>query len=616
MIYFTKPSGRVKQANPVFAPPRASNWLASLAVIGLFASPAYGQTVDPNDQQPAVCTDEDRADGCVLLSPSEAFEGLSGDEPVAGIYEITFDNGDLAGQTFRVASDAEIIIGVDTKLTVLKPDGTPLLVDGVPMTIDYDGSTLGRQVSINTVRRAVGRQAGADAVSVIVGQASIAQGRGAVVKGQNSIAIGEGSSASTIIPEVFMEAAVPGVYQIVIENGPNAGTYRVQSSEAISIGQDSELVIVDSDGEATAETVTYDGSVAGRRARISTISNPMPATMPMPERRGRADEATAVGAYSNVQSHGGSAYGAGASVAGEGSVAIGRNARVGTAVRPAVPGLYNVVRPAYVAGTFASVSGTISGTTFVLTQNLEVPTTSAMDSPTITLPAGTKIDLTSRPTATSDGGTVPTSGDQTGTFAISYAAVTDTTITDVEGTIGENGLLTVTSPVTVEGLTVNTGQGINLAATGTVVIRSPVEAGGTVFSAANYGVAIGDEARVTGHRGIAIGAEVTAGANQIRIGRADQTDVRIGAYNLANINTNTNDIETNRAGIASAVAMANLPSVQGPKGGWSLALGSFDGETAIAGGINFDFRQIGTIKIGVASSGGETSGGIGFGMGF
>ena len=129
---------------------------------------------------------------------------------------------------------------------------------------------------------------------------------------------------------------------------------------------------------------------------------------------------------------------------------------------------------------------------------------------------------------------------------------------------------------------------------------------------AHRGVAIGNNAKVTGENGIAIGANAEAGANEIRIG-TNQSEVFIGPYDLGQI---SDDVETNRAGIASAVALANLPSVQGPDGGWSLALGSFDGETAVAGGINFDFRQIGTIKIGVASSGGETSAGVGFGMGF
>ena len=129
---------------------------------------------------------------------------------------------------------------------------------------------------------------------------------------------------------------------------------------------------------------------------------------------------------------------------------------------------------------------------------------------------------------------------------------------------------------------------------------------------AHRGVAIGNNAKVTGENGIAIGANAEAGANEIRIG-TNQSEVFIGPYDLGQI---SDDVETNRAGIATAVALSSLPSVQGPDGGWSLALGAFDGETAVAGGINFDFRQIGTIKIGVATSGGETSAGVGFGMGF
>ena len=155
------------------------------------------------------------------------------------------------------------------------------------------------------------------------------------------------------------------------------------------------------------------------------------------------------------------------------------------------------------------------------------------------------------------------------------------------------------------------------------------------------GTAIGAGAEVTGTDGIAIGRGVTAGENQIRIGAGDQTDVRIGAYdigtntrniatnlasintnsagiatNLASINTNRASIDTNRAGIATAVALASLPVINGARGGWSIAAGSFDSESAIAIGANFNVGQNATIRFGVSTSSGETSGAIGFGMGF
>ena len=130
--------------------------------------------------------------------------------------------------------------------------------------------------------------------------------------------------------------------------------------------------------------------------------------------------------------------------------------------------------------------------------------------------------------------------------------------------------------------------------------------------------------KVTGENGIAIGKGAEAGANQIRIGANTVTDVEVGKYNLATITTNIaagiaanrDDIEINRSGIAMSVALSNLPTVKGPKGGWSLALGSFESETAIAAGVHYNVGTNGTIKIGVANSSGGSSGGIGFGMGF
>ncbi|WP_424946899.1 YadA-like family protein [Candidatus Spongiihabitans sp.] len=159
----------------------------------------------------------------------------------------------------------------------------------------------------------------------------------------------------------------------------------------------------------------------------------------------------------------------------------------------------------------------------------------------------------------------------------------------------------------------------------------------------------GRKASVTGAGGIAIGAEVEAGENAIVIGtdahsveiggvdinavHTTLTDadtalgVRIGANtagiarnaddigaNTAGIARNADDIETNRSGIAMSVALAHLPTIKG--GGWGIAAGTFDSETAIAVGAHFEVQQNAFIKIGGASSGGETSFGVGFGKGW
>ncbi len=117
---------------------------------------------------------------------------------------------------------------------------------------------------------------------------------------------------------------------------------------------------------------------------------------------------------------------------------------------------------------------------------------------------------------------------------------------------------------------------------------------------------------------IATNAEgVAANAGGISTNAADiGTNAGNIATNTGNIANNSDDIDTNRSGVAMAVALAHLPLVNGEKGGWGIAAGSFDGESAVAIGVNFSVSDNASFKIGTASSGGETSFGIGFGMGF
>ena len=193
----------------------------------------------------------------------------------------------------------------------------------------------------------------------------------------------------------------------------------------------------------------------------------------------------------------------------------------------------------------------------------------------------------------------------------------------------------------------------------------PGSAGSTMSEPAENAVALGANSAVTGDNGVALGASanadangiaiggpavdadgnlvldddgnitgVTAGANQIVIGSSAHTSVEIGGIDLnaldrrattnaSNITTNTgniarnsDDIETNRAGIASAIALASLPVLPGGSGNWGIALGSFDSETAVAVGANWNVSDSSNIKVGISSSSGETSAGIGFGMRF
>lgn len=159
-----------------------------------------------------------------------------------------------------------------------------------------------------------------------------------------------------------------------------------------------------------------------------------------------------------------------------------------------------------------------------------------------------------------------------------------------------------------------------------------IGAGASVSGGSHNSVAIGQGATVTGANGIAIGRGATAAANQIRIG-GDQTDVRIGSYNLrgmeqsitanaaglrtnaARINGNADDIETNRAGVAMALSLGALPQFR-EGNSWGIAASTFESETAIAFGANFDMGADRVVRVGISSAGGETSGAVGFGMKF
>lgn len=180
-----------------------------------------------------------------------------------------------------------------------------------------------------------------------------------------------------------------------------------------------------------------------------------------------------------------------------------------------------------------------------------------------------------------------------------------------------------------------------------------IGAGASVNGGSHDSVAIGQGASVTGANGvaigqgagaaansIAIGRGVTAAADQIRIGGAAQTDVRIGRYelgtmdtrittnadgvranaaglrtNAARINDNADDIETNRAGVAMALSLGALPQFR-EGNSWGIAASTFESETAIAFGANFDLGANRVVRVGVSSAGGETSGAVGFGMKF
>ena len=470
MIYFTKPSGRVKQANPVFAPPSASNWLASLAVVGLFASPAFGQedtTNEMNDDQVADCGTDVRegevAGGCQLQYSSSNGPATPRIPPVmevpavAATYRLTI-NGIVYEATGAITPDGEPDV-----LTLETPQAVDTDEDGSLTTVTFS-YVEGAELDLVILTDGVPAVPAVPEVPAIPetfnnerGMGSVAVGTGAIVKGAGSVAVGEGAVVGVNVPATMAVPEVTGIYTVTI----NGRQYQV-STGTVNAGDGTPDVLtlvtpetVDTDGDMNLATVTFRDA-AGDSLNLRVDRTPVPAVPVTMASIAAVDRGTAIGA--------------GSSATGNGGVAIG-------------------------AGATAAANGIAIGTT---------------------------------------------------------AAV------DADG--------------------------------------NPVN--------------------------------VSAGENQVRIG-STQTDVRIGAYDLsgltqipqiavnsAAIARNTADIETNRAGVASAVAIANLPSVQGPTGGWSLALGSFDGETAIAGGINFDVFTSSIVKISVASSDGETSAGVGFGMGF
>ena len=648
MIYFTKPSGRVKQANPVFAPPRASNWLASLAVIGLFASPAYGQTQHPGTCSPGAVTSNAGTDGSTAVGCGA--ETAAGNEQIAGeitgtetieavprTYKIrTVDTGrqtfaDVQGDLDRNAEGQQTItltkdypgLGLEGAVIVIRPEEVTDERTYLGLSIDEPGRAEQRGTSSEP------------AVMGSVDQRQTAVGSSAFTQGSLNTAIGANSQAAGFVRGVTQVDPVPDSYTI---RTPDTGrqtfsNVRGMLSERTNADGVTEQFIVLSHAHPALAAAGFDADPGDEIAIREDEGTGDEAFLGQSFVQGRDEtvgsravtsyvtRATAVGADTSVQSNRGTALGAGASVAGTGSIAIGNNARVGTVgvYGATSPGEYHVVRSEatrYASGSKDDVTGILLGTGAGASLLLTEETTLGTGDAAVTLRAGTSIALNARPTAMADGSAVPTGTETAGTYDITYDAADATQIDNVMGTLDDDGVLTVTA-LNANGGGLNVGDKIRLAATGNVVIRatSSVTESNT-FSAANNAVAIGNNAAVTGDNGIAIGANATAGANQIRIGNANQTDVQIGAYNLGAISTNTADIQTNRAGIASAVALANLPTVQGPKGGWSLALGSFDGETAIAGGINFDVLSSSVVKIGIASSDGETSAGIGFGMGF
>ena len=197
-------------------------------------------------------------------------------------------------------------------------------------------------------------------------------------------------------------------------------------------------------------------------------------------------------------------------------------------------------------------------------------------------------------------------------------------------TAGENEIIiggtattrTVIGGIDLEGISTNSGNIMTNAA------NISTNSGNIMTNAANISTNSGNimtnAANISTNSGNIMTnvANISTNSGNIRINRADiaaETTARKNADTAlgVRIDTNVNDIETNRAGIAMSIAFAHLPSVSaGDKGSWGIGAGSFAGKTALAVGISYRVQTNGVIKAGVSSSGGETSFGVGFGKGF
>ena len=402
--------------------------------------------------------------------------------------------------------------------------------------------------------------------------------------------------------------AVPGVYNIKLGKGNDAATYEGVTG-TITVGAESVLILAtedttDSDGDGNNMTVTYNGS---QTIEVEQVTAPVAA---VPEVVAIVAVTTEVGGVST-------AIGEGSITKGVGSIAIGEGATVGSVIPAveakaavdAVPGVYNIkLGEGNDAATYAGVTGAI------------------------TVGAESVLILATEDTTDSDGDgnnmTVTYNGSQT--IEVEQVTAPVAAVPEVVAVPEKRGA--------VEGAI---AVGTKASATGDSGVAI-----GSGATAAENGIAIGGSRDLNGDGdSIDEGEFVVAGANEIVIGRTGQSAV-IGGVDLAGIATNATDIltntdgiatetaarteadaalgvrinanktaiDTNRSGIAMSVALAHLPTIKG--GGWGIAAGTFDSETAIAVGAHFGVQQNAFIKVGAASSGGETSFGIGYGKGF
>ena len=561
--------------------------------------PAYGQdgTVRDGmptvDQQRSACQtgrDGELAGGCVLgydIETRAARELVPAVPAQPGVFEVMITNAEDETETFLVRT-GNLTVGVAGMFDVveLSEGGDPTdsndydrvtTADGSFRVAEYNGEQM-LVISEPIVQPSAG-EAEIPAVTQQVrteGGNSIAIGEDSIVKGENSIAIGEDAIVGRVIPATELVPAVPagpgvpGVFEVTITNAEDeAETFLVRTGNlTVGVAGMFDVVELREGGDPTDpndydRVTTADGSF-----RIAEYNGEQMLVISEPIVRPRAGEAEIPAIPARAEEiepvENALAIGDNAMVEQDGGVAIGASAEVtgedGIAIGRQVSAGENQIRIG--AGDQTDVR--------IGAYNLEI--------------IDTDIETNRADITTNRAG-----------IATNLVSI-DTNRADITGNTAS--IDTNRADITTNRADITT----NRAGIATNLASIDTNRAGIATNLASID---------TNRAGIATNlASINTNLASINTNRAGI------ATNLASINTNRASIDTNRAGIAAAVALASLPVINGARGGWSIAAGSFDSETGIAIGANFNVLENATIRVGISTSSGETSGAVGFGMGF
>jgi hypothetical protein len=97
--------------------------------------------------------------------------------------------------------------------------------------------------------------------------------------------------------------------------------------------------------------------------------------------------------------------------------------------------------------------------------------------------------------------------------------------------------------------------------------------------------------------------------------RLNTTDARVGSLE-GRVGVLEKDVKEVRAGVAMAMAIASIPTVDYGKFALGLGVGTFGGETAVAGAVDIKATERSKFRLAVSNAGGQTGGSAGFSVGF